>query len=184
MPQAELPGTPVSVLTIFLTFSRITLSSFGSPAFWARRELVERQRWFTAQEFVDFLALGQILPGPNILNVTALVGYRFAGWTGAVAAVVGFLGWPFFLVIALGVLHQRYGGLVLVQQALTGMSAVAAGLLLANGVLLATVLPRHWYTWLFGVLAFTGVGVLRWPLPVVIGLLVPLALVAAWKGQD
>src|SRR5215467_3104935 len=115
MPHAELPATPVRVLTIFLTFSRITLSSFGSPVFWARRELVERQRWLTAQEFVDFLALGQILPGPNILNVTALVGYRFAGWTGAVAAVVGFLGWPFFLVIALGVLHQRYGGLVLVQ---------------------------------------------------------------------
>ena len=51
--------------------------------FWAHRVLVERRRWLTEQEFVDLLALGQLLPGPNVLNLTVMVGYRFAGWTGA-----------------------------------------------------------------------------------------------------
>ena len=128
MQQAESQGPKVGVLAIFLTFSHVTLSSFGSPLFWARRALVERQHWLTEREFVDLLALGQLLPGPNVLNLAALVGYRFAGWAGAVAACAGFMGWPFLLVIAMGALHQRYGALPLVQQALTGMSAVAAGM--------------------------------------------------------
>ena len=142
MPASH--GPRISALALFLIFSRITLSAFGGLQFWARRTLVERQRWLTEQEFVDLLALGQLLPGPNVLNVTVMVGYRFAGWVGAAAAVAGLLGWPCLVVIALGVLHQGYGALPLVQQALTGMSAVAVGLLLASVVKMATVLPRQW----------------------------------------
>jgi len=178
------PGPRVSALALFLTFSQITLSAFGGLQFWARRALVERQRWLTEQEFVDLLTLGQLLPGPNILNVAVMVGYRFASWAGAAAAVAGLLGWPCLVVIALGVLHQRYGALPLVQQALTGMSAVAVGLLLASVVKMATVLPRQWRPWLFAGLAFVGVGVLRWPLLWVMGALAPWAIAAAWKGTD
>lgn len=184
MQQAELRGPRVSALAIFLACSRIALSSFGGAVFWARRELVERQRWLTEQEFTELLALGQLLPGPNVLNLLVMAGYRFAGWTGAAAAVAGFFGWPCLIVIALGVLHQRYGALPLVQHALTGMSAVAAGLLLASGVKMPAVLPRHWRPWLCGLLAFVGVGVLRWPLLAVLGVLAPFAIVAAWKEKD
>jgi len=108
--------------------------------FWARRALVEGQHWLTEREFVDLLALGQLLPGPKVLNLAALVGYRFAGWAGAIAACTGFMGWPFLVVIAMGALRQRYSALPLVQHALTGMSAVAAGLVLASGVKMASVL--------------------------------------------
>src|SRR4029450_3600947 len=153
MKQAESPGPHVSALALFLTFSRISLSGFGGVPFWARRVLVERQRWLTDQEFVDLLSLGQLLPGPNVLNLTVMVGYRFAGWTGAASAAAGFLGWPCLVVIALGALQQRYGALPLVQQALTGMLAVAVGLLLATVMKMATVLPRQWRPWLFGVMA-------------------------------
>ena len=69
----------VSRFALFLTFSRISLSAFGGAIFWARRELVQRQRWLTEREFVDLLTLGQLLPGPNVLNLTVMVGYRFAG---------------------------------------------------------------------------------------------------------
>ena len=90
----------VSKLELFLTFSRITLSSFGGALFWARRGIVERQRWLTEREFAEFLTIGQLLPGPNVLNLTVLVGYRFGGWTGAAVSVVGYLGWPFLVAIA------------------------------------------------------------------------------------
>jgi chromate transporter len=177
-------GPHVSTWALFLSFSQITLSGFGGLVFWARRVLVERRGWLTEQEFVDLLALGQLLPGPNILNLTVMVGYRFAGWAGAAAAVAGFLGWPCLVVIALGVLHQHYGTLPLVQHALTGMSAVAAGLLLASVVKMASVLPRQWRPWLFAGLAFVGVGVLRWPLLWVMAGLAPCAVALAWKGRD
>jgi chromate transporter len=180
MQQSESNQPRVSRTALFLTFSRISLSSFGGALFWARRGLVEQQRWLTEREFVDLLTLGQLLPGPNVLNLTVMVGYRFSGWTGAAAAVAGYLGWPCLVVIGMGVLYQQYGGLLLVQRALAGMSIVAAGLLLATVIKLALVLPRHWRPWLFAVMAFVGVGVLRWPLLWVMGALAPLALVATW----
>jgi chromate transporter len=180
MQQSESKQPRVSRTALFLTFSRISLSSFGGALFWARRGLVEQQRWLTEREFVDLLTLGQLLPGPNVLNLTVMVGYRFSGWTGAAAAVAGYLGWPCLVVIGMGVLYQQYGGLLLVQRALAGMSIVAAGLLLATVIKLALVLPRHWRPWLFAVMAFVGVGVLRWPLLWVMGALAPLALVATW----
>jgi chromate transporter len=184
MIERESHKLQISAFTLFFTFSRITLSSFGGALFWARRALVERQRWLTEQEFVELLVLGQLLPGPNVLNLTVMVGYRFGGWTGAAASVAGFLGWPCLVVIGLGVLHEQYGTVSQVQQALAGMSSVAAGLLLSNGVKNAMVLPRRWRPWLFGMMAFVGVGVLRWPLLWVLGALAPFAVFAAWKEKE
>ncbi len=184
MEQTESHKPNVSRFELFVTFSRVSLSSFGGAIFWARRELVERQHWLTEREFVEVFTLGQLLPGPNVLNLTVMVGYRFAGWTGAAAAVAGFLGWPGLVVIGMGVLYQHYGALPQVQRALTGMSSVAAGLLLATVIKLAMVLPRHWRPWLFGMLAFVGVGVMRWPLLWVMGALAPWAVFAASKEQE
>ena len=152
--------------------------------FWARRGLVERQGWLTDREFAELLSLGQLLPGANVLNLTVMVGYRFAGWTGAAASAAGYLGWPCLVVIGMGVLYQEYGALPQVQQALAGMSKVAAGLLLATVIKLAMGLPRRWRTLLFGILAFVGVGVMRWPLLWVMGGLAPLAIFAAWKERE
>ena len=151
--------------------------------FWARRRLVERERWLTEQQFVELLTLGQLLPGPPGLNLTVMVGYRFGGWTGAAAAVGGFVGWPCLVVIGMGILYQLYGALPQVQRALAGMSIVAAGLLFATFVKVAKVLPRRSRPWLFVMLAFVGVGVLRWPLFWVVVALAPWALFAAWKEK-
>jgi chromate transporter len=174
----------ISPLMLFLAFSRISLSSFGGAIFWTRRELVERRRWLTEREFVDVLTLGQLLPGPNVLNLAVIVAHRFAGWTGAVAAVAGFLGWPCLTVVGMGVLYGWYGTLPQVQQALGAMSSVAAGLLLATVIKLAMALPRQWLPWLFGLMAFIGVGVMRWPLFWVIGALAPGAVIAAWREKE
>src|SRR4029453_6686888 len=154
----------LSALALFLTFSRITLSGFGGLMFWARYVLVERKRWLTEKEFVELLVLAQLLPGPNVLNLTVMIGYRYGGWTGAAAAVTGFMGCPCLVVVGMGVLYQQYGPLPQVQQALPGIASVGAGLVLATVVKLASVLPRRVLPWSFGVLAFVGVGVFRWPL--------------------
>lgn len=182
--QAKSEAPRITPLALFLTFSRISLSSFGGALFWTRRGLVERQRWLSEREFVDILTLGQLLPGPNVLNLAVMVGYRFTGWRGAAASVAGYLGWPFLVVIGIGVLYQHYGALPQVQLALAGMSKVAAGLLLATVIKLAMVLPRRWRPWLFGALAFAGVGVMRWPLLWVMGALAPPAILLAWKAKE
>src|SRR5262245_50274280 len=184
MNQPEPSKPRVTRLALFLAFSRISLSSFGGAMFWARRELVERQRWLNDREFVDLLTIGQLLPGANVLNVAVMVGHRFGGWTGAAAAVAGFVGWPCLVVVAMGMLYQHYGALPQVQEALAGMSKVAAGLLLSAVIKSAVVLPRRWWAWLFGALAFVSIGIMRWPLLWVMGALAPWAVFTAWKDRQ
>lgn len=179
---SQAPG--VSPRELFVEFARLTLHSFGGALFWSRRMLVERRRWLTEQEFVELLALAQLLPGANGVNMAVIVGYRFAGYSGAAAAVAGFLGAPLLVIIAIAVVHQHYGGLPLVRDALAGMSSVAVGLLLATAVKVAAVLQRRWRPWTFVALTFVGVGVMRWPLLAVVGALAPWAIFAAWKGKS
>lgn len=184
MEQPESSRPRITKLALFFAFSRITLSSFGGALYWTRRELVERLRWVTDREFVELLTIGQLLPGPNVLNLTVMVGHRLGGVTGAAASIAGYLGWPVLVVIGMGLFYQHYGNVPQVQQALAGMSKVAAGLLLATVIKLAMVLPRHWRPWLFGLLAFAAVGIMRWPLLWVLAALAPLAVFVAWREKE
>jgi chromate transporter len=182
---ARVPAAPrVRPIELFLAFSQLALSGFGGVLPWAHRTLVERKGWLTQREFVETLAMGQLLPGPNIGNMAVMIGYRFAGYAGAAAAFAGLVGGPFLIMIAAGLLYTRYGTLPLVQQALSGMSAVAAGLVLATGLKMTATLKRHWRPWLFAALSLAGVGALRWPLLAVVGGLAPFAIAAAWGGED
>lgn len=173
----------VSTLDLFLVFSRITLTSFGGALFWSHRALVEQHRWLTEVEFAETLALAQLLPGANGVNLAVLVGYRFGGWRGALAALGGFLAAPCGVIALLGLLHNRYGELPLVHAALTGMSAVAVGLLIATAMRMVVVLQRRLLPWAFAVITFTAVGVMRWPFLAVVGVLAPFAIAAAWKDK-
>ena len=174
----------IGPLELFLAFSRLALSGFGGVLPWAHRTLVERKGWLTQREFVDTLAMGQILPGPNIGNMAVIIGYRLAGTRGAFAAVAGLVGGPFVLMITAGMLYSNYGGLPLVKQALAGMSAVVAGLVLATGFKMAGSLKRHWRPWMLVALSLVGVGALRWPLLAVVGALAPFAIAGAWREEE
>lgn len=189
LPPPPVGNTPapdarnIGPLEIFLAFSQLALSGFGGVLPWAHRTLVEQKGWLTQREFVETLALGQLLPGPNIGNMAVMIGYRFAGYAGAAAAIAGLVGGPFAIMIALGLAYRSYGTLPLVQHALAGMSAAAAGLVLATGLKMTGSLKRHWRPWLFTALALAGVGALRWPLLAVVGALAPFAIAAAWRDE-
>ena len=176
MNQTEIQKSGVGPLALFLTFSRIAITGFGGLIFWSRYVLIERRKWLTEREFVELLVPSQLLPGPNMLNLTVMVGYRFAGWSGAAAAVAGFLGCPIIVVVGMGIFYQYYGALPEVQRALTGMSSVAAGLLLATVIKFMSVLPRRWLPWTFVSLAFLAVGIFKFPLLWVIAVLAPPAI--------
>jgi chromate transporter len=173
----------IGPLALFTAFNEIAVSGFGGTLPWSYRTLVETRRWLTDREFMEMLALGQLLPGPNICNVAIMVGWRFAGYAGAAAALSGLVVMPFLFMAILGFLYVRYGDTRIAQHALTGMSAVAAGLVLATGLKMLSGLPRRWLPALFGVVAFAGVGVLRLPLLGVLVVLAPAAIALAWRAS-
>ncbi|MGO4378294.1 chromate transporter [Pseudoduganella sp. RAF53_2] len=127
----------INCRALFKLFSQMALLGFGGVLPFAYRYLVERARWLTAEEFGALLGVAQLLPGPTICNLAVIVGQRFAGTRGAMAALAGLLVAPFFIVIALGVAYQQLATSALFANALHGMAAVAAGLILATAAKLA-----------------------------------------------
>jgi chromate transporter len=166
----------ISASEIFFTFSLIGLMGFGGVMPWVYREVVEKKKWMSPQEFSDLLAMGQILPGGNVTNFSAMFGYRFAGFRGAFAGLAGLFSIPFVIVIIFGILCQRYGHLEMVQAALRGITAVVAGLVIVTGIKLARGQALNLRFFIFGVATLLGVGFLSWPLLMVVLVLAPLAL--------
>jgi chromate transporter len=180
----ELPPSPKRppLTELFLAFVACSLSGFGGVLPWARRMLVERKRWMTADEFNGAFALSQFLPGPNIVNFSVVFGARFAGAAGAIVALLGLLGPPVVVVTILGVLYARFGEHAALGRALAGIAAAAAGLLIAMvAKMSAPILHRglHWAP-LIAVVAFVAVGPLHYPLQWVLLLLAPVGVAIAW----
>ena len=66
----------------------------------AQRELVDRRGWLSRAEFIELYSIAQMLPGPNVVNLSLMIGDRYFGWRGALAAITGMLLAPFLIVIA------------------------------------------------------------------------------------
>ncbi len=110
------------------------MQGFGGVLAVAQRELVDRRRWLTREEFVDAYSLAQLLPGPNVVNLSLMLGDRFFGWRGAMAAIGGMLLVPLVVVLVLAASYNGLSDYPAVAGALRGMGAVAAGLMLAMGL--------------------------------------------------
>ena len=156
---------------------------FGGTLPFARRMLVEERRWLTAQQFTDTFSLCNVLPGPNIVNMSVVVGARFRGLAGSVAAFAGLLTVPLASILVLAVLYERLGHAPGVDAMLRGVGAAAAGLVLGTGVKMAVPLLARAPALVFLVATILLVAVLRWPLvPVLFGL-APLSVLAAWRRR-
>ena len=195
----------IGPLEIFVVFSKLALSGFGGVLPFAYRALVEKRQWLTAKEFAGLLAMAQVMPGPTICNLSVMIGQRYAGFAGACAALGGMVAGPSLIVLALGNAWQHYGEIPAVRRALTGMSAVAIGLLLSTAVKMGMALfkPASRANVKDGVkaslasgpflirvaqgslcvAAFAGVGLLRWPLIAIVAVLAPFAVGLAWRTQ-
>jgi chromate transporter len=175
--EAAAPG--VTLPGLFLAFLQISLCGFGGPIVWVRRVLVERLGWLDDRELADIIGLCQFLPGPNVVCVTVCVGAKFRGTAGALSALAGFILIPWALGFALGAVYLEYAHIGILRDILHGVSAAAAGLLIATGLRLLLPHRRRPVAWLFAGLAFFGLAVAKMPLLLVVGALVPLSMLAA-----
>ena len=171
-----------SVLEIFLAFSGIAIIGFGGVLPFARHMMVEKRGWLTGKEFAELLAFSQFLPGGNIVNMGVVIGQRFRGVPGSVAAVAGLILLPTLIVVTLGSLYTRYADSALLHHTLAGMGAAAAGLILSMVAKMATPLFERGagVSLGFAVLAFAGVAMFEFPLVLVLLVVAPLSIAAAW----
>jgi chromate transporter len=159
---------PTSPADLFWSFTWLALQGFGGVLAVVQRELVDKKRWLTRQEFLDDWAVAQVLPGPNVVNISLMIGARYFGFRGAMAALAGMMCAPLCVVLALAALYGQVADYPGVQGALRGMGAVAAGLIAGSALKLVGALKSNalgpWLCFAFGLASFVGVAVLRWPL--------------------
>ena len=162
------PQQPTSKTDLFLSFTWLALQGFGGVLAVVQRELVEKKRWMTREQFVEDWAVAQIMPGPNVVNLSMMIGGRYFGLTGALAALTGMLAAPLVIVLLLAALYGSVADSATAQGALRGMGAVAAGLITATGIKLIEALGKNamgiGVCIGLAVLTFVAIALLRWPL--------------------
>ena len=169
--DVSLPQTlhaPRSRADLFWSFTWLALQGFGGVLAVVQRELVEKKRWMTREQFVEDWAVAQIMPGPNVVNLSMMIGGRYFGLPGAMAALAGMLTFPLLAVLALAVLYGNVAEYPVAQNALRGMGAVAAGLITATGIKLIAALDKNAMGMSvcigLAALTFIAIALLRWPL--------------------
>ncbi|MFZ6843377.1 chromate transporter [Undibacterium sp. RuTC16W] len=163
---------PASVRDLFISFTLLALQGFGGVQAIVQMELVERKRWLSREEFIEDWAVAQIMPGPNVVNLSMMIGNRYFGLAGAMAALAGMLTIPLLIILLLALVYAQFGDHPGVTGALRGMSAVTAGLIIASGLRLFPALKSNpvglTICVLLCALCFVGVALLHLPLAYVL----------------
>ena len=172
MSESSPLNHPRSKTDLFISFTLLALQGFGGVLAVVQRVLVEEKRWMTREQFVEDWAVAQIMPGPNVVNLSLMIGGRYFGLAGALAGLAGMLTAPLIVVLLLATAFGGVSDAVWAQGALRGMGAVSAGLIAAVGLKLISALRSNPMGMLVCIAlafaSFMGVGVMRWPLAYVL----------------
>lgn len=178
-------NAPASNADLFVSFNWLALQGFGGVLAVVQRELVEKKKWLTLEEFVEDWSVAQILPGPNVINLALMMGGKHFGWHGALSALAGLLLVPTILVLTIASAIAGVADTQAMQGALRGMGAVSAGLIMATGIKMLPALKLNPMGRLacitLACVTFLAVAIWRLPLSWVLLTLGPIASFWAWR---
>jgi chromate transporter len=181
LADADLP--PITRRALFASFLKMGLLGFGGVLPWARRVIVDERRWLGDREFAELIGLCQVLPGPNVVNLSVIIGARTHGAIGSLIAVSGILLVPVGLMLVIATFYAAVAHDPLMRNAIAGASAAAAGLILGTAVRLLLHARPPLRGMVTGAAAFVAVGLLQWPLVWVIVALIVAGIGAEWLAR-
>jgi chromate transporter len=132
LAEKELVTVPVGLGQILWYFLNLGTFGFGGPialAGYMQRDLVERRRWITRQDYVEGLAFSQLCPGPLAAQLAMYLGWVRAGALGATLSGLAFIGPSFLMVLALAALYLHFEGLTWVQGLFYGIGAAVIAII-------------------------------------------------------
>lgn len=135
-----------SVWEMFKAFLYLGVTAFGGLAMVEpiRRRIVQEEGWLSQKEFLDGLALCQLVPGATMVQLATYVGQRLRQTKGALAAAAAFILPAFVLMLGLSFLYFHYGELAWVKIVSKGLGAVVIALLLQALWRFQEIIRRHW----------------------------------------
>lgn len=180
-PAAEpYPLGPPTLGALFFCFLRLGAMSFGGGmSAWIRIEVVQKRGWIEDRQFLSGLALCQIAPGPNAVNLAVFIGTTLLGAAGAAVALSAMLAVPMAILFAAGYAYFTVRAMpqgAWFSTLLAGAGAAAIGLTLANGVRLTKRGVRGKTAWAIMLATVLAMGVLRVPLLWTLLIAIPVSL--------
>lgn len=151
-------------LQVFLAFFKIGLFTFGGGyAMIAviERELVEKKQWITHEELLDIIAIAESSPGPIAVNSATFIGYKKAGFFGALFATLGVILPSFIIIFAISFFFDKFLELKYVGYAFRGIQVAVAFLILSAGIKMLKHLKRTALNFILVTLTIIAMAVLE-----------------------
>jgi chromate transporter len=177
-------GNVREVASFFLKLGFLAFGGVAGHIAMMRRELVDRRKWISEQDFLDLFGIMNLIPGPSSTEMVIALGYWRAGWPALILAGALFILPAMLMVLGLSWAYVRYGMLPAAQWILYGINpmviAIIADALLSLG---RTALKTAWLALMaFASLAlyFRGVSIVA----ILAGAAVLTAIVGYSKTKD
>ncbi len=138
---------PLLGLTVILVpFSLLSIG--GGPSIFAplQREVVDVMHWVTAREFIDLFSIARVAPGPGAM-LTTLIGWKVAGWTGAIVATLALFLPASILTLMVARVYDRYRGREWHTALEVGLAPLAVGLIFAGAISIIRLSGNGMLTW-------------------------------------
>jgi len=153
-----------NIKEIFLVFLKIGSVAFGgvySMLSFFEREIVQKKKWLTHDDFMEAVVIGQMTPGAPIVNTGIFIGYKLKRFLGAVSATIGQILPSFLLILFIGYFYFEYREVRVIHSALKGVGAAVVGLIASVVIKMAKGSLKNPTDWSIAVLSFLGLLMLR-----------------------
>ncbi len=163
LATAEKPSYTLTQLVLY--FLKLGYSGFGGPVAlvgYMNRDLVEKKKWISEEDYKEGLALAQLAPGPLAAQLGIYIGFVHYGVLGATLAGIAFVIPSFIMVVIIGIAYKIYGGLPWMQAIFYGVGAAVIGIIAVSAYKLtaksvskfdAKSVSANWLLWVFYIMA-------------------------------
>lgn len=150
---------------LVLYFLRLGTTGFGGPVAlvgYMHRDLVEKRKWISEDEYKEGLALAQLAPGPLAAQLGIYLGFVHYRVLGATICGIAFVLPSFLMVVVLGIFYKLFGGLPWMQAVFYGVGAAVIGIIVISsykltiksiGKLKLQLMKQNWLLWFFYIAA-------------------------------
>lgn len=155
--QAEGSYT-LSLFVLFKRFLKIGATAYGGPAIAGqmKKMVVKDLGWVKEPEFMQGMALCQLIPGATFVQLSTYLGYRLRGIWGAFVCAIAFVLPAFFLLLVLSTIYFNWGNLWFIQSLFKGLGAIVVAIVLHAFLNFGKPILKDWKAVLIAILSFLG----------------------------
>jgi chromate transporter len=147
-----------SLKSLFTKVFKLGATAYGGPAMIGqiKETAVHRYGWLKEEEFMQGLALCQLIPGATMVQVVTYIGYRMRGIWGALTAAVAFVLPAFIAILILSAIYFEFHTLWFVQALFKGLGAMVVAIILHACITFGSSILKDWKVILIALLSFFG----------------------------